>query len=565
MASSPTSSTWITATGSYSPVPATAAAAAPAQAAVTADHFADISYQNNAYPYPYPFRLATTATAAPTIHNQTASFHHHHHHHHHSNGHFPLHPSSHQLPHQLDPSPFYSGSLPIAMRSRSPPFEIRLKKEHSETAAEEDEVHTANHSSTSSTLRSVNAQSSLTHESNTSGIYPTLTGNYITPLSNSCKSNGIGSNSNSNSVSSNDENSPYGTPNHQSSVHAVTSSQSNENQENIGHGFAPFPEESAGLRGNSSEATYNNDWDKIPFRFEQMLCIIDDLIQRSEFSKLEKFLAELEPLPPEYAKHQKVLMARVHVANHKRDHKGLISILKENKFEEKYHEKLQKMWYSAFYEEAQRVKGRQLGAVDKYRIRKKHALPSGIWDGEERVYCFKESSRRLLLQAYEHSKYPSPEEKKELADKTGLNLTQVSNWFKNRRQRDRQPEEGSSQRNPSTEPPVIGSRSPAPLVIVARANGHTTSASASATFNPNSPDPFPSQLSQMDELVREPVPTIDPHLFNPLTSGHSSQSDYVIRASANYGSTVTSHYRSHYQSSDGRKCSTDHSSRYHPY
>lgn len=37
-------------------------------------------------------------------------------------------------------------------------------------------------------------------------------------------------------------------------------------------------------------------------------------------------------------------------------------------------------------------------------------------------------------------RYPTPEEKKLLAKKTGLTLTQVSNWFKNRRQRDRTPQ-----------------------------------------------------------------------------------------------------------------------------
>lgn len=33
---------------------------------------------------------------------------------------------------------------------------------------------------------------------------------------------------------------------------------------------------------------------------------------------------------------------------------------------------------------------------------------------------------------------PNPTQKKALAEKTGLDLPQVSNWFKNRRQRDRQ-------------------------------------------------------------------------------------------------------------------------------
>ena len=30
-----------------------------------------------------------------------------------------------------------------------------------------------------------------------------------------------------------------------------------------------------------------------------------------------------------------------------------------------------------------------LGAVDKYRLRRKFPLPRTIWDGEETVYCFK--------------------------------------------------------------------------------------------------------------------------------------------------------------------------------
>ena len=37
------------------------------------------------------------------------------------------------------------------------------------------------------------------------------------------------------------------------------------------------------------------------------------------------------------------------------------------------------------------------------------------------------------------NRYPTPDEKRTLANKTGLTMTQVSNWFKNRRQRDRTP------------------------------------------------------------------------------------------------------------------------------
>lgn len=48
-----------------------------------------------------------------------------------------------------------------------------------------------------------------------------------------------------------------------------------------------------------------------------------------------------------------------------------------------------------------------------------------------------EKSRVVLRNAYKKNPYPSPKEKKELADQTNLTVTQVSNWFKNRRQRDR--------------------------------------------------------------------------------------------------------------------------------
>ena len=87
-----------------------------------------------------------------------------------------------------------------------------------------------------------------------------------------------------------------------------------------------------------------------------------------------------------------------------------------------------------------------LGAVDKYRLRRKYPLPKTIWDGEETIYCFKEKSRAALKDCYRQNRYPTPDEKRTLAKKTGLTLTQVSNWFKNRRQRDRTPPQQQQQR-----------------------------------------------------------------------------------------------------------------------
>lgn len=118
----------------------------------------------------------------------------------------------------------------------------------------------------------------------------------------------------------------------------------------------------------------------------------------------------------------------------------LYSILEQNYFSPKHHAELQNLWYKAHYKEAEKVRGRALGAVDKYRLRKKYPLPKTIWDGEETVYCFKEKSRNALKDCYNRNRYPTPDEKKSLAKKTGLSLTQVSNWFKNRRQRDRTPQ-----------------------------------------------------------------------------------------------------------------------------
>lgn len=43
----------------------------------------------------------------------------------------------------------------------------------------------------------------------------------------------------------------------------------------------------------------------------------------------------------------------------------------------------------------------------------------------------------MLKTLYKQNKYPSSEEKRLLADQTGLSFVQISNWFKNRRQRDK--------------------------------------------------------------------------------------------------------------------------------
>lgn len=136
----------------------------------------------------------------------------------------------------------------------------------------------------------------------------------------------------------------------------------------------------------------------------------------------------------------------------------LYAILERHKFTKTSHGKLQAMWLEAHYHEAEKLRGRpvnfekrrffnsfliflefisQLGPVDKYRVRKKFPLPRTIWDGEQKTHCFKERTRSLLREWYLQDPYPNPTKKRELASATGLTPTQVGNWFKNRRQRDR--------------------------------------------------------------------------------------------------------------------------------
>ncbi|XP_020292877.1 homeobox protein SIX2-like [Pseudomyrmex gracilis] len=175
------------------------------------------------------------------------------------------------------------------------------------------------------------------------------------------------------------------------------------------------------------------------FTPEQIACMCEALSQSQDIEKLSRFLWSLPP--GELLRGgESVLMARAAVAFHRGAYQELYSILETHPFSPRRHPELQQMWFKSHYREAEKIRGRPLGAVDKYRLRKKYPLPKTIWDGEETVYCFKERSRNALKECYMRNRYPTPDEKKNLAKKTGLTLTQVSNWFKNRRQRDRTPQ-----------------------------------------------------------------------------------------------------------------------------
>ncbi|XP_033852372.3 homeobox protein six1-like [Acipenser ruthenus] len=173
-----------------------------------------------------------------------------------------------------------------------------------------------------------------------------------------------------------------------------------------------------------------------PFTLEQVVCVCEVLQRGGSMEQLGHFLCSLPAC--DWLQHdESVLKARALLAFHCAEFGELYRLLQSRPFSPHSHPALQQLWFRAHYLQAERLRGRPLGAVGKYRVRRKHPLPLTIWDGEETSYCFKERSRSVLRECYSLNPYPSPREKRELAGVTGLTATQVSNWFKNRRQRDR--------------------------------------------------------------------------------------------------------------------------------
>ncbi|XP_059373304.1 homeobox protein SIX6-like [Carassius carassius] len=176
------------------------------------------------------------------------------------------------------------------------------------------------------------------------------------------------------------------------------------------------------------------------FSPQQVAGVCETLEESGDVERLGRFLWSLPVAPSAcevLGKNESVLRARAVVAFHGGNFRELYHILENHKFTKDSHAKLQALWLEAHYQEAEKLRGRPLGPVDKYRVRKKFPLPRTIWDGEQKTHCFKERTRHLLRDWYLQDPYPNPSKKRELAQATGLTPTQVGNWFKNRRQRDR--------------------------------------------------------------------------------------------------------------------------------
>lgn len=130
------------------------------------------------------------------------------------------------------------------------------------------------------------------------------------------------------------------------------------------------------------------------FTPDQVARVCENLEETGDIERLGRFLWSLPtPVPGSASdalnRHESVMRARALVAFHSGNFEALYQILQNHRFTRDSHGKLQALWLDAHYREAERLRGRPLGPVEKYRIRKKFPLPHTIWDGEQKTHCFK--------------------------------------------------------------------------------------------------------------------------------------------------------------------------------
>ncbi|KAL5263229.1 hypothetical protein ACHWQZ_G008570 [Mnemiopsis leidyi] len=132
------------------------------------------------------------------------------------------------------------------------------------------------------------------------------------------------------------------------------------------------------------------------------------------------------------------LILQAEEAYNRRNHENVLEILSSHFFHKSHHEQLQHLWLAAVYARESETKKKNLTAVDRYRLRKRNPFPASIWEGEKTIYCLKKSARDSLTSFFEKNPYPTPAEKRRLATSCELSYVQISNWFKNKRMREKE-------------------------------------------------------------------------------------------------------------------------------
>ncbi|PIC28750.1 hypothetical protein B9Z55_020563 [Caenorhabditis nigoni] len=206
------------------------------------------------------------------------------------------------------------------------------------------------------------------------------------------------------------------------------------------------------------------------YNLDQMEAICTSLFQARDGERLVAFFNQMKEMYGSNALDHfgsesivvvSPISAYTYALYHSNDFERLFHLLSTRHFHATFFADLQEIWHYARYKESQLKRGKELNPVEKYRLRRKFPPPKTIWDGEETVYSFKDSSRKYLKKFFNDvNQYPNQEQKREISRATGLKVVQISNWFKNRRQRDKtdngSPPSSSASSNGGNEfPPLV--------------------------------------------------------------------------------------------------------------
>ncbi|VDL87952.1 unnamed protein product [Schistocephalus solidus] len=171
---------------------------------------------------------------------------------------------------------------------------------------------------------------------------------------------------------------------------------------------------------------------------EDLVVLCENLQASEDFAGLKSiFNFCCHDFPPILLESDEVVKAQAVLALLEGRYSDLYRMLERHHFAPQHHERLQELWLRGHCAEVEESRGQSVNSVGRHRLRKRFPPPPTIWDGEERSYFFQRRSRQLLKDCYAHNPYPSQREKVDLAKQVGLTRVQVSNWFKNRRHRDR--------------------------------------------------------------------------------------------------------------------------------
>ncbi|MCP9262489.1 Homeobox protein SIX4 [Dirofilaria immitis] len=134
------------------------------------------------------------------------------------------------------------------------------------------------------------------------------------------------------------------------------------------------------------------------FSSDQIDCICEALYQARDGAKLlELFQPNVHNIMFYRCQYysSSVLRAYLYALYYSKHYEELFQAIATNTFEQRFYGELQELWYKARYAENEERRQKELGAVEKYRLRKKHPPPRSIWDGQETIYSFKENARKL--------------------------------------------------------------------------------------------------------------------------------------------------------------------------